>query len=179
MSPKSWIAIVMVAALLGGCKSSQPKEPKAFNKDFVPDDANRSVWKALEVQSAAGAAEDGNLYDCHFEGSMLSDLGRDKLDLMARADRHPLVVYVDVQDDSAFSARQEAVTKFLAAAGMSTDDMLVKKGTNPNATSTAAPNIARMWKTENPGRGGTDGDTNVDTGTGGDMDTSGISPSFK
>ncbi len=178
MSCKTWIAMVMVAALLAGCKSEQ-KEPKAANPDFLPDDANRTLWRALELQSAEGAAEDGNLYDCHFETAGLSSLGRDKLDLMVRADRHPLVVYVEVLDSAAFNARQDAVTKFLTAAGMSSEDMLVKMGTNPDAKSTAAPNISRMWKTESPGRGGSEAGSNADTGMSSDTDTSGISPSFK
>lgn len=171
------VAVVFAAALIGGCKSEQ-KEPKAFSQDFLPDDANRTLWRALEVQSAAGAAADGMLYSSHFEGAELSDLGRDKLDLMARSEPRPLVVYVNVADDSQTAARQASVSRFLSSAGLSADEMQLKDGANPSAKTAAAPNLARMWKTENPGRdsAGTGGGSMSSGGQNSDLDSSGISP---
>lgn len=169
MKSSMWIAVVLAGAAIAGCKS-KPKE-EAKNDDFLPDDANRTVWRTLEKQSAAGAAEDGNLYAYHFDGAELSDLGRDKLDLMSRSDMRPLMVYLDADDEAQLTARTDAVTRFLESAGIAADELKVERGPNPSATSAAAPNLARMSKTESPGR---DGDGDIDSDQ--DLDSSGVSP---
>jgi hypothetical protein len=174
MRSTTWIAIVLGAAAMYGCKNEEG-QTRSTGDFFLDDDANRTVWRAIEKQAAAGAAEDGMLYGYHFEGSDLSDLGREKLDLMVRADQHPLKVYLDVPEDDTASARQASVSRYLAGAGLSADAMQIKMGPNPSASTPAAPNILRLDKTESPGK--LDGNGSSGTGLGGDMDTSGISPS--
>lgn len=157
MKSTNYFALVLAVAVIGGCKSEPtakeptPKEQARQSEHFPADDADRPVWRILESQTAAAAAEDGMLYAHHFQGGELNDLGRDKLDLMSRSEMRPLVVYVNVSDDANSAARQEAVTRFLSTTGMEADAMMVKAGPNPGPGAATAEVLANRWKIESPG----------------------------
>ena len=60
----------------------------------------------------------------------------------------PLVVYVNAPDDAHLSPRKQAITTYLADAGIKDQQVRLEYGPNPNATSSAAANLMRLSKTE-------------------------------
>jgi hypothetical protein len=162
------MVIVAVTALvaLGGCQKKTDRTARDYDTFFPADEAERPVWRALEAQAAAGAAADGTLYAHHFTAGELNALGRDKLDLMARADVRPLLVYVATDEDELADARRDSVMKFLQSANYPAEAVQVKAGPNPAGYTPAAPALARMEKTENPGGAANEG-TGLRGGNGG------------
>ncbi len=142
-----WMGPSLVSLWLGvsGCaKNDAPAE------DFFAGqgDSSRHI---LEVQQAVGARNDGMLYPRHFDGAMLSGLGRDKLDLMLKDNSKslPLVVYLDLQaNDSLSRDRREAVASYLREQGLLDNQVFLENGVNPATVAPAATGLASLSKTD-------------------------------
>jgi hypothetical protein len=108
----------------------------------------------MEVnQTAAGAKSDATLNRQHFDAGTLTSLGTDKLDLML-ADSHkqaPLVVYLDIPDDSYKSARATAVTQYLTGHGLQASQIQVVAGANPDNFHPADPDLSSYIRTDTAG----------------------------
>ncbi len=144
---------------------------------FAPEHQERSVDKYAVLQAGRGAAADATLYPQHFDGAQLNSLGRQKLRLMtAAAPSQPMVIYIVAPEGGNSSARADAVKSYLQVAGVS--NVQVKSGPNPDNATSAAEQLARLYKVESGApQGGTSSATygpsdqmkpsGMGTGTGG------------
>src|SRR5262245_48215294 len=108
------LALAAAAGLaLAGCTHHET-DPK-MDGHFKAENVERSPVEFAEAQAAAGAREDGMLYERHFDGDQLNSLGRAKLELMAERDdaTSPLVVHMATKDEKLTTKRREVVTNFL------------------------------------------------------------------
>jgi hypothetical protein len=155
--------------LVNGCQHSQPTSTH-LHKYFEPDSEERNTTRLVETQSAAGARADSTLYPQHFDGSALSTLGVNQLDLMLK-DSHncnPLVVYLSVPADEYPSERRKAVGAYLMdRGGLKADQIEFHDGPNPHSYHASQPNLTNYDKT----------DTGTDTTTTGAGPASGSSSS--
>src|SRR5436305_6186609 len=137
----------LALAFLAGCQSMKQI---ARNDEFPREDGDRSYRRFADAHEAAGARHDGMLYAYHFDGDHLNSLGEHKLSSMLQTNDHalPLVVYLNTSEDGHLVARKEAVTTYLADAGLKDQQVRLEFGPNPNATSSAAANMSRLSKTE-------------------------------
>src|SRR5258706_10286237 len=147
MNPKLPMLTTLALALLTGCHEMQKA---ARNDEFPREDGDRSYQRFAAAHESAGARHDGMLYAYHFDGDHLNSLGEHKLSAMLHTNDHalPLVVYVNAPDDAHLSPRKQAITTYLADAGIKDQQVRLEYGPNPNATSSAAANLMRLSKTE-------------------------------
>lgn len=172
-----WVVMVGTAlSVLGGCKSA---DPHADANGFSPEDGSRAYRRFATAQAAAGARHDGTFYPYHFDGTRLNSLGESKLSLMLKNNDHawPVVIYMNVPEDAQMKPRQDAVLAYLTDSGVLDHQIRFEVGLNPDASSSAAKNLARLSKTEsesgvasNPTNPGTSG---YGTGGGGGDSTGG------
>jgi hypothetical protein len=170
----------LALALLAGCHEM---EKSARRDDFPTEGPDRSYRRFADAHEAAGARHDGMLYAYHFDGDHLNSLGEHKLSSMLQTNDHalPLVVYLNTSEDGHLVARKEAVTTYLADAGLKDQQVHLEYGPNPNATSSAAANMSRLSKTESES-GVASNPTNSSAtgyGTGGSTATTGSDSSPK
>jgi hypothetical protein len=138
---------LVVTALLAGCNSTAPKP--IDGKQFISEDQPTSVGRFAQAQSAAGAKEDGMLYDDNFHGGELNSLGQGKLSLIVKGTTagDPVFVYLNMPHDQV-AARQTAVTAYLKSAGVAEDKIIVAEGPNPNLNTPTAYNLHGIYKGE-------------------------------
>lgn len=137
--------------LTAGCETAKENMRKQAEKDVFPaEDDNRSYRRFAAAQEAVGARHDGMLYDYHFDGDHLNSLGEKKLAAMLKANDHafPVIVYMNFPEESRLKPREAAVTTYLVDSGLQDHQLRFEVGPNPNATSSAAQNLARLSKTE-------------------------------
>ena len=144
---KWWMGPSLVSLWLGisGCAMNDTPAADAFAGS---GDASRRI---MEVQQAVGARNDGMLRSQHFDGAMLSGLGRDKLDLMLKDNSKslPVVVYLDLPAAEALTRdRRESIVFYLKEKGLLETQVFVEGGPNPNSVTPAAAGMARLSKTE-------------------------------
>lgn len=109
-----------------------------------------TVYDFVEVQSANGAAADATLYRAHFDGDRLNSLGRAKLALIARAyeSGQHVTIYVDTPQNIDTPAKRDAISAYLAHAGIASGDFDIKPGANPDNYAPAAAAIQGLRKTD-------------------------------
>ncbi|MGH7180270.1 MAG: hypothetical protein ACREJC_23025 [Tepidisphaeraceae bacterium] len=157
-----------LSGVLIGCQSD-----KSSFQDFFPSTAaeNRAVNKFADTQAASGARADATLYPRHFDGESLNSLGSKKLDSMLADDdtATPMLVYMDLDHDGELKPRRDAVVRYLVDHGMTKDQVEFRAGPNPHTGALAAPQAARLGKTESGGSGSESWSTesNAATGTAG------------
>ncbi len=163
---KWWIGPSLVSLWLGvsGCAKNDAPAPDFFSGT---GDNSRHI---MEVQQAVGARNDAMLRTQHFDGAMLSGLGRDKLDLMLKDNSKslPVVVYLDLPAAEPLTRdRRESVVFYLKEKGLLENQVFVENGPNPNAVTPAASGMARLNKTES-----SNADASSATGAAGNSSTS-------
>ncbi|MBC8107111.1 MAG: hypothetical protein H7Z14_11015 [Anaerolineae bacterium] len=162
----------LALALLGGCESQdKPATPK--EEFFAAENDARIPRQIADHQAMLGAQADPTLYRCHFDGNNLNALGKAKLDALI-ANGAPARIYVDGGRDST-DGHRAAVNSYLAAAKVADGSVAIESGAAPASSSSAAPALARMGKTENPRSGSAGGTTSADNssmGSGSGMTTS-------
>lgn len=155
----SVIQATLLTALLGviGCHDTGPK-----NTEFFVQDEARAVSTTIERQTANGARHDAMLWEQHFDGGRLNALGRRKLDLML-SQPGPVTVYLpgSVEKD-VLDARRQAIVAYAKDSGRGESDLKTVDGINPATLHLAAPDLARLNKTE---LGKAEGSTAADTTT--------------
>jgi hypothetical protein len=137
--------------LAAGCHDAKENLDKQKQNDaFMPDDDARAYRQFTDAEKGAGARHDGMLYAYHFDGDHLNSLGEQKLSLMLKDNDHafPVVVYMNVPEDTHLKSRQDAVSLYMTDCGLTAEQMKFETGPNPNATSSAAQNLVRYGKTE-------------------------------
>jgi hypothetical protein len=148
-----WIVVPAALLLLAvGCQSH--KWETAEERDpFLPEDDTRSYARFATAHAAASARQDGTLRDYHFEGDDLNSLGQSRLELMLKDNSHayPIVIYIDTDDAKLMKSRQMTVAAFLRDAGLLESQVKFEAGPNPNVTSPAAQNLARLSKSDESG----------------------------
>jgi hypothetical protein len=157
--------------LVSGCV-----EPAQRHDEFAVDTQETlSIDEVMERQATAGAIADATLNNSHFDGNMLNERGRMKLNAMVQKQGGPSTVYVDVADNA--PARIDAVTKYLKDAGASSQNLKVEAGPNPNNTVAAVEGLSRMKKTESSAQenGGGRSMGMTESGTGSSATPSGTS----
>lgn len=143
--PASVMKATLLVALAGvvGCQDTGPK-----NTEFFGHDETQSVTTTLDRQASNGARHDGMLREQHFDGTRLNALGRWKLDRML-AQPGPVAVYLSGPSDKATAeSRRQAILAYAKDDGRSETDVSVIDGINPATCHLAAPELARMPKTE-------------------------------
>lgn len=150
----SW-ALKITGAVLAGLGLSSfagcQMDNSSVTEFFPPADAPRATQQFMTVQAASGARNDATLQPLHFDGEHLNSLGEAKLDLLLKDDDtvEPVVLYMNVSDkDSNYSARKDAVTRYLEDRGLPKDQVKFEAGPNPNVHSMAATHIAGVIKQE-------------------------------
>lgn len=143
---------IVATAMCAGCESSSDKKfHTAQNEKFWNDENDMRITRNVADQQAmVGAQMDPTLYACHFDGTTLNSLGKAKLDAMV-VDGGPSKIYIDAGKSNA-DAHRASVNAYLAAANRADGSIAVEAGPSPAALGPAAPSIARMDKTENPGK---------------------------
>lgn len=129
------LATAAVVVFAVGCSSN--KKSEAFQDPFFPPrDATPASKTMMQKQFAIAAAEDGMLFDVHFDGPELNSLGEQKLKAMiAGKPKHaPLKVYLNLpKDGQDNAARQANVEEVLKADGLDTSMYALAVGPNPSA----------------------------------------------
>ena len=163
------IAIAITAALfVGGCQNDN-RDGSArrviHGETFPADGEPRDVDRFIDVQSAAAARIDGTLTAAHFDADGgLNSLGRRKLDLMVRdddADAPPLVVYLDVRENSAagsgstrpasLARHEDSVLAFLTDQGVDAQHVRLRPGPNTQYTRPAEDGLRGLRRLEGQG----------------------------
>jgi hypothetical protein len=136
-----------VLSVLCGCK---PAEKPGTTEGFPQEDDSRSYRRFALAQEAAGARHDGTFYKYHFDGEHLNSLGESKLSLMLKNNDHtwPVIIYMNVPEDGQMKGRQDAVLAYLMDSGVLDHQVRFEVGINPDASSSAEKNLARLSKTE-------------------------------
>ncbi len=138
----------LLLLIVTGCSS--PKN-HIHGEDFSNHEVQCATQRLAEVQAASGARADGMLHARDFDGGVINSLGRSKLDLMIQDDQPitPLVVYLDLPEGNALNkARHDSTVQFLKDRGLLDSQIKIENGINPGALNAAAPNLARLSKTE-------------------------------
>jgi hypothetical protein len=150
----SW-ALKIAGAVLAGLGLSSfagcQMDSSSMTDFFPPEDAPRATQQFQTVQAASGARNDATLQPLHFDGERLNSLGEAKLDLLLKDDDtvEPVVLYMNVADkDSNFSARKDAVTRYLDDRGLPKEQVKFETGPNPNTHSLAVTHVAGLVKQE-------------------------------
>ena len=148
---RTLISIVSAAIIvLGvGCTSDKgKKKTEAYQDPFFPA---RGTTPALETmmkkQHAIAAAEDGMLFDIHFDGAELNSLGQQKLDAMVagKSKNTPLKVYLNMPKDAEYTAaRQTSVESSMRAAGLETAQFALAVGHNPASMRPAVAGVRAL-----------------------------------
>jgi len=141
-------ALVLVLAAVAGCESDADRA--ARGEGFPPEGTVRSPQRFVDVQQAAGARGEGNLYEAHFVGAELNSLGRAKLDAMLRDDDAlPVVVHLTPVDDANLREhRMQAIAIYLQDGGLSASQIRFTDGLNEDAVAPAAPGLKNLKKTD-------------------------------
>jgi hypothetical protein len=141
-------AIAIVPALAGCQNRPAPESELTYGDKFPGPDEPRHVNRVQEAQAAAGARSDATLRLCHFDTGggnpgALNSLGEEKLDLMLVADAGmPLVLNLDVPQDDAYNAREQAIRIFLKDRGLTDSQVKVVAGPNVRNSKPTAPLLA-------------------------------------
>jgi hypothetical protein len=165
----SVLGVVLATALfVGGCQNDN-RDGSArrviHGESFQADGERRDVDRFIDVQSAAAARIDGTLTSAHFDADGgLNSLGRRKLDLMVRddaADAPPLVVYLDVRENSAagsgstrpasLARHEESVLAFLTDQGVDPQHVRLRPGPNTQYTRPAEDGLRGLRRLEGQG----------------------------
>jgi hypothetical protein len=158
---KTLAGLGLMLSLLGGCHHDDaPPKPEAklnHAEDILPMDENRSEFRIMAAQTAAGNRADPTLYSAHFDGPMLTSLGTTKLDSMLH-DAHscdPLVVYLAVPDDQFTLERRKSISNYLMdRGGLKAEQIRFEQGPAPDTYSPAGP---AMKSSDGIGGGGSTG----------------------
>jgi len=109
--------------------------------DFFQQPGAERVSKFADVQAANGARADAMLYRHHFTAGQLNGLGRSKVLMMLEHGDgpEPVTVYlVNCGDGELLAQRKASVELYVTT----------EEGPNPNSAHPAAPQLARIPKTE-------------------------------
>lgn len=145
------VVVAAMTLVITGCSSSRKQTDAPF---FPSDDAYRAHQQAIDAQVAAGAREDGNLYDCHFTGDAVNSLGRSKLDAMVRGAEVDQVVNVHLAGDGAHDLlvrRMRSVTAYLKDQGLPDEQIAFTEGLNDRTYTPAAMGLRNLEKTDTGG----------------------------
>ena len=145
----AWATAAAVVVFSAGCANREQdrvaneefRRKHEQKDDFFKNQGDERVSKFADVQAANGARNDAMLYRHHFAGAQLNSLGRAKVVLMLEdGDQlEPGTVYlVDCGEGDLLSQRKAAVELYLKTT----------EGRNPAAAHPAAPQLARVPKTE-------------------------------
>lgn len=134
---RSLISLTTAAVVVFAVGCSSDKKSEAYQDPFFPPrEAMPSSKTMMQKQFAIGAAEDGMLFDVHFDGTELNSLGTQKLSAMvaAKPQHAPLKVYLNLpKDGQDNAARQTNVEEVLKADGLDTTMYALAIGSNPGA----------------------------------------------
>src|SRR6186997_2510542 len=86
LSTKLALAAAAAVSLASAGCAHHDNDPNMENGNFKTECESRSPVEFCEAQAAAGAREDGMLYERHFDGDQLNSLGRAKLEMIAQSD---------------------------------------------------------------------------------------------
>jgi hypothetical protein len=141
------LATAAVVVFAVGCHSDK-KKSEAYQDPFFPPRSSTPATKTmLQKEFAIGAAEDGMLFDVHFDGPELNSLGTQKLAAMVEAKpKHaPLKVFLNLPKDGADNeARKAKVEEALKADGLDTTMYALAIGPNPGAMRPAAAGVRAL-----------------------------------
>lgn len=163
MNKTSLITIAAMTILLSaGCVKNNGAESMPIG-NFEPDDQPRAIHNMADAQASVGSRADGMLRPQHFTGSQLNSLGREKLIAMLNTPEcqvEKLTVHLVLDPNDELSAeRRDSVTRFLADAGLTEEHATIQWGANPRAWRPAAPQIARLPRTDSAGDDSESGST--------------------
>lgn len=136
---------VLTIALAAGCQNQPPADVVEHGEDFTPNDTVRSSLDFVDAEAANAARLDATLRSYHFDSGQLNSLGQARLDSMLRNGNlpTPLVVYLDLHEEEATTAKSEqAVIAYLKDRGLTDDQIKLKSGPNPDVNCPVAPLLA-------------------------------------
>lgn len=184
------VAFALALAMTGCQNDNRDGAPRRVihGETFPADAETRSVDRFIDVQSSAAARVDGTLTAAHFDADGgVNSLGRRKLDLMLRdgeADASPLVVYLDVRENSAagsgstrpvFLARhEEAVLAYLLDQGVDAKHVELRTGPNLQYTRPSKDGLRGLRRLEGQGEATSGADRGASKSMEGDL--SGLFP---
>ena len=144
-----YLAAASTILFAAGCQSGPSSE-----NDAAHSQNEVSEFQTLDhTQVAAGYRDSATLYPDHFDGPTLSSLGSAALDNML-ADSHscnPLVVYMDIPDDSYSQDRRLAVGRYLEDKGLKAEQIEFQSGNNPGTEHAVDMQLADLPKADTAG----------------------------
>ena len=142
-----FITTALFATLQFGCNHNQPA--KLHGEEFTSDLDSTSTGKLAQAQCAAGAMQDGMLYDINFHGDKLNSLGQGKLDLILKGTPlgDQVLVYLNMPHDLV-ALRQAAVAAYLKDAGVGDTRIVIAEGPNMNKSVPTAYNLSHIYKAD-------------------------------
>jgi hypothetical protein len=149
-----FVAAATTILVATGCSDTQQSE-----NDAAHSQAEISETEHLEhTQTAAGYRAEGTLYPDYFDGPTLSSLGTTALDLTLD-DSHscnPLVLYLDIPEDSYAQDRRLAIGRYLEdRGGLKPEQIEFRSGVNPAAFHPVDVQLGYYAKTDTASDGGT------------------------
>lgn len=134
-------AATAFSAAAAGCHHGA-QATKLHAEKFAPDDEPHAVHNFAAAQAAAGDRADATLHGSHFNAQGVNSLGREKLDLMLRAEEapQPLVVYLDLTSRAPVTAdaARQSVGDYLKGRGLPESQIKLIDGPNPGTTHSAS-----------------------------------------
>jgi hypothetical protein len=150
--------VALTALTLVGCDT----KPLDYQDPFFPAEGRpNTVDLTVNRMIVAGAAEEATLSKHHFDGEALNSLGMKKLAAIVegRKTNLPVTVYLNLTGDEAklSAAREKSIRSALINLGVTETDAMVKMGSNPAVTGSAATATKSLKTIEGGGEEGGEG----------------------
>ena len=145
------VTTVSFLAVLAACGCAEHTQAST---EFPAEGTVPAPQRMAEIQRAAGARHDGNLYAAHFTDDALNSLGRAKLESMLSDDEavRPVTIHMAATADrSVLMRRIEAVTAYLKDNGLNDQQINFVSELNDASYHPAAPDLANLHKTDTEG----------------------------
>jgi len=145
------VTTVSFLAVLAACGCAEHTQAST---EFPAEGTVPAPQRMAEIQRAAGARHDGNLYAAHFTDDALNSLGRAKLESMLSDDEavRPVTIHMAATSDrSVLMRRIEAVTAYLKDNGLNDQQINFVSELNDASYHPAAPDLANLHKTDTEG----------------------------
>jgi len=155
-------------------KKAEAKANEVGHELFVPEEQGRYRDMWFEAQASAGAYEDAELHNAHFDCGVLNSLGRTKLALLLKGAHHKCATVHITGNDKEQQTRLASVEQFWKDSAYSDVKLTIKDGINEDVLTPSTVGLKGLAKMEKDKPTGPTRNVNVtNTSSGGSSGTSG------
>ena len=166
-------------------KRAEAKANEVGHEFMVPEEQGRLLDVIFEAQSAAGAYEDQELHNAHFDCGVLNSLGRAKLALLLKGAHHKCATVHISGNEKEAQTRLASVQQFWKDSPYSDVQLTVKDGINEDLLTPSTVGLKGLAKMDKEKQTGTVRNVNVTnnsaggtSGTGGSSSGGGASGNY-